>query len=126
MDSEFKDIFETDSNDKSKVFCKYCKNSHVPSSKDLRKHLETEKYIENVKNYKDEKPITDYARQHKTIREEIMWAHFTAMMNLSFQLTDSAKIVLPDIFFDSDIAKNIIMNRKKTKKLIIPIQRRSG
>ena len=43
-------------------------------------------------------------------RSEILWAHFSIDKNLSFNLSDYAS--------DSKIAKSLVKNRKKTKKLI--------
>ena len=72
-----------------------------------------------MKNYDNKKQtISEFAIQNKCIRAEILWAYFTAMRNLSFLFTDHAKIMIPHLFFDSEIAKNMIINRKKTKKII--------
>jgi len=116
---EFNTIFELDKNDKTKVFCKYCKSTYIPNSKDLRKHIGSTKHIESVNDYdKNNETITKFAVENKSIRADIIWSYFTAMRNLSFLLTDHAKTILPHMFCDSEIAKSMVINRLKTKKII--------
>jgi len=51
LEARFKDIFEKDTNNPQKVFCKFCKKQYKPRACDLDDHLKSERHkLAKLKN----------------------------------------------------------------------------
>ena len=109
--SKFRNIFEQDKNNLSKVYCKFCRKSYVPRPKDCLKHINTEKHRDCVEKHNKDKTIDKYLNDDSINRAEIIWSHFTVMKNLSFLLSDYSKDLFKHMFIDSKIANSMIINR---------------
>ena len=117
---KYKKIFAQCPYDTGKIQCIYCKSSYIPRPCDIDKHLHKEKHSQNVKKIEDQKKFMEgfLEKGSKAARAEIIWVFLTVKRNLSFNFTDYASDVLPQMFPDSEIAQTIILNRKKVKLII--------
>ena len=109
--------FEIDSNDKSKIFCKFCFKSYVPRLSDILEHMNSDKH-QNAKRKSSQSRIDTYGQGKEIARSEIIWTYFTLFRNLSFNLSDYCNEYLSHMLRDSEIGKSINLHRHKTKYMI--------
>ena len=104
---------ETIKNDCYNVRCKVCHEKLTAQKNVLRKHDTSEKHL--IKSgLLDIFHDFDY---QKSIAE-IKFSAFIARHHLSFLLVDNMIPFLKDLFFDSDILKNMSLNRERVRRII--------
>ena len=117
LEARFKDIFEKDTNNPQKVFCKFCKKQYKPRACDLDDHLKSERHkLAKLEN--EQISFSEFSFGKYVARSEIIWAFLTVARNLSFNFSEYANPFLSKMFPDSKIAHQVILNRKKTKAII--------
>ena len=119
-DSSIKEVFESDKNDTSRLYCTVCQSRHKAVVWDLKQHLNLKSHKDNEEKKKNQLQTTmvKYMEGQEIARSEIIWSFLTVSRNLSFNFTDYASDYFPHMFNDSKIAQKITINRKKTKRII--------
>ena len=119
-DDKYKEIFTKSLHNPSKVKCIFCQKDYVPRKSDIEKHIAKEKHQNNYKSQAMMKAAMDNFKDKfsQLANADIIWSFYTVMKNLSFNLSDVVGKMFSKMFFDSQIAHEMIINQKKVKKII--------
>ena len=110
--------------DQYKAFCSFCNVELKPHRNDLKKHAESGKHKQKIKDNEElskTKPIHEIYRPSMSDSQkiaEIQTAVFVAK-HTSLLAVDHLMLLLPNIFPDSTIAANLELHRTKCTALLV-------